>query len=118
MVLVGTMVLLGTVEPNADAAGDRSDWIRLIEGHPQLSSVPQDVQITNPFTRRPELPTPNPDAADVLKEAKQIGSIYWAMDGSRSLVVTSHPGCEGQVREVAEDVAARLGWRLVIDGAA
>jgi hypothetical protein len=111
------MVFVGTVEPGSETMGGRSDWIRLIEGHPLLSPVPAVAGI-NPFTRRPNVYTANPDTAQILKEAKQIGSIHWAMDGSCRLVVWSHPGCEEQVKEVAEDVAARLGWHLVIGGAA
>jgi hypothetical protein len=111
------VVLVGTVEPGSETMSGRSDWLRVIEAHPQLSRVPA-VEGINPFTRRPHAYTANPDTAQILKDAKQIGSIHWAMDGSRGLVVWSHPGYEEQVRVVAENVAARLGWQLVSGGAA
>jgi hypothetical protein len=110
------MRLLGTIEPGADLATGKPEWIRLIDAHPQLSPVPAREGI-NPFTRKPLLFKARPDTARVLVETRQIGSIYWAMDDSRRLIVSADIGSEQQVRNVAEDVASRLGWRFVADNA-
>jgi len=40
------------------------------------------------------------------------------MDDSRRLIVWADTGSEEEVRNVAEDVASRLGWRFVADNAA
>jgi hypothetical protein len=111
------MELLGSIEPGADPAIGKPEWIRLVEEHPQLSPVPAREGI-NPFTRGPMLFKAKPDAAQVMAGPQQIGSIYWAMDDSRRLVVSAHAGFEDQVRTVAEDVASRLGWRFVARNAA
>ena len=109
------MELLGTIEPGADLAVGKPEWIRLIGEHPQLSPVP-DREGVNPFSREPHLYKANPDHARVLMQLEQVGSIHWAMDGSRRLVVWADTGSEESVRNIAVDVASRLGWRFVADG--
>jgi hypothetical protein len=106
------MELLGTIEPGADLATGRPEWIHLIDVHPQLSKVPPREGI-NPFTGDPHLYKARPDTARVLMELKQVGSIHWAMDESRRLVVWADTGFEEMVRNVAQDVASKLGWRFV-----
>lgn len=108
---------IGTIEPGIDVATGKPDWIRLIDTHPQLSSVPARSGV-NPFTRAPMLFTARPDTARVLLEQRQIGQIYWAMDDSRRLIVSADTGFEDMVANIAQDVASRLGWRFVADDAA
>lgn len=84
----------------------------MIEAHPQLSPAPVKNGV-NPFSRKPTLYQPNQTAAQVLIDGRHIGSIHWAMDDSRRLVVWSTTGAEEKVEGVATDVAARLGWRFV-----
>jgi hypothetical protein len=111
------MEFLGTIEPGVDSAVGKPEWIRLIEEHPQLALSPAREGI-NPFTRGPMLFKPKPDAARVMAGPETIGSIYWALDDSRRLVVSAEAGSEEQVRTVAEDIAGRLGWRFVARDAA
>ena len=106
------MELLGTIEPGADLATGKPEWIRLIDAHPQLSPMLAREGI-NPFTRKPLLFEARPDTARVLVGLEQIGSIYWAMDDSRRLIVSADIGSEQEVRKVAADVASRLGWHFV-----
>jgi hypothetical protein len=108
----GIVKILGMIEPNADLATGKPQWIRLIAGHPQLSPVAAQDGV-NPFTRGPLVFTAKPDTARVLLEHRQIGLIHWAMDESRHLIVWADIGSEEKVRKVAEDVASRLGWRFV-----
>lgn len=103
---------IGTIEPGIDVAIGKPDWIRLIDTHPQLSSVPAR-QGVNPFTRTPLLFEAKPDTARVLLEQRHIGQIYWAMDDSRCLIVSADTGFEDTVATIARDVASRLGWRFV-----
>ena len=106
------MELIGTIEPGVDVATGKPEWIRLIDTHPQLSSVP-GVPGINPFTRAPALFKARPDSARVLLEQRPVGQIYWAMDDSRRLIVSADTGFEDAVVNVAQDVASRLGWRFV-----
>ena len=106
------MELLGTIEPGAEHTSGKAEWMGLIQAHPQLSSPPAK-QGTNPFTRKPISFQPDPTAAQVMSEGHQIGSIHWAMDDSRRLVVWSNAGAEEKVESVAADVASRLGWQFV-----
>jgi hypothetical protein len=58
--------------------------------------------------------TANPTAARVLAELRQIGLIHWSTeDESRRLVVFADAGSQEMVRDVAEDIASKLGWRFV-----
>ncbi len=111
------MGLIGTIEPGVDVATGKPDWIRLIDTHPQLSSAPTQTGV-NPFTRAPTVFKPRPDSARVVLEEGPIGQIYWALDDSRRLVVAAEAGFEDRVANIAQNVAARLGWRFVADGAA
>lgn len=106
------MVFLGTIEPGADLATGKPEWVRVIDVHPQLAPFPAREGI-NPFTRGPHLFKADPYAARVRVESRQVGSIHWAMDDSRRLVVWAETGSEEKVRNVAEDVASKLGWRFV-----
>ena len=104
--------LIGTIEPGATAAFGNAEWIRVIEAHPQLSPMP-DKRGVNPFLRKPTQYQSNRTTAQVVIDGSQIGSIHWAMDDSRLLVVWSNTGTEEKVEGVAMDVAGRLGWRFV-----
>lgn len=106
------MELLGTIEPGAEHTSGKSEWMGLIHSHPQLSAPPAKQSI-NPFTRKPISIQPDPTAAQVMIAGHQIGSIHWAMDDSRRLVVWSDAGAEEKVGGVATDVASRLGWQFV-----
>ena len=110
------MELLGKIEPGDDPATGKPQWAELIKAHPQLSRRPPKTGI-NPFTKRPMEFKPHPYDAEVEIEGRTIGAIHWAMDDSRRLIVWSDVGSEISVRAVAEDVASRLGWRFVADGA-
>jgi hypothetical protein len=106
------MELIGTIEPGIGVATGKPEWLRLIDTHPQLSSVPDQPGI-NPFTRAPVSFKARPDSARVLLEQRHVGQISWAMDDSRRLVVSSDTGFEDKVANIAQDVASRLGWRFV-----
>jgi hypothetical protein len=106
------MELIGTVEPDAGVTNGKAEWICVIEAHPQLSLVPPKKGI-NPFSKTPHLYRADPTMARVIIEGAEVGSIHWAMDDSRRLVVWSKPGAEEKVRGIASDVAARLGWQYV-----
>lgn len=111
------MTLLGTIEPNHGAVAERPEWIRLIDSHPDLGRG-SDVSGINPFTKRPMIFKPNPDGAQVRVKSSVVGSIHWAMDGSRQLIVWSKVGAEVEVQRIAIDIATRLGWNFVTSGAA
>ncbi len=61
---------------------------------------------------------PDPTTAQVIIDGGQVGSIHWAMDDSRRLVVWASAGAEEKVRSVATDVASRLGGHFVHGNAA
>jgi hypothetical protein len=111
------MNMLGTIEPNDGAVADRLEWIRLIDSHPDLGRS-SDVSGINPFTKRPTIFKANPDAAHMRGKSSVVGSIHWAMDGSRQLIVWSEVGAELEVQRVAIDIATRLGWNFVTSGTA
>lgn len=106
------MEFLGTIEPGAGAASGKPDWIRLIDAHPQLSRIPSRWGV-NPFTRDPLLFKSKPDTARVLMEQNPIGLIHWAPDDTCRLIVLADAGFEDSVRNLAQDVASRLGWSFV-----
>lgn len=110
------MELLGTIEPGDDHVTGKPQWAELINAHPHLSLGPAKTGI-NPFTKRPMEFKPNPYDSAVQVEDRRVGTIHWAMDDSRRLVVWSEVGSEISVRAVAEDVALRLGWHFVASGA-
>jgi hypothetical protein len=111
------MILFSTIEPNDSAVADRPDWLRLIDSHPHLGRV-SDVSGINPFTKRPMIFKSNPDGAQVRVKSSVVGSIHWAMDGSRKLIVWSEAGAEVAVQRIAIDIATRLGWNFVTGGPA
>jgi hypothetical protein len=109
--------LIGTIESDVGAATGKAEWIRVIEVHPQLSTAPSKKG-RNPFSGKPQSYRPDPATAQVIIDCGQVGSIHWAMDDSRRLVVWSSAGAEEKVRSVATDVASRLGWHFVHGNAA
>ena len=111
------MTSLGTIERDHSSATGRTEWIHLIDSHPQLSQV-ADKQGINPFTKGAMEYKAARDCAHVLVEGIEIGMIHWAMDDSQRLVVWSAAGAEAQVAAVAENVASRLGWRYVREDSA
>lgn len=91
------MEFIGTIEPGAAAAIAKAEWIQVIEAHPHLSLAPVKNGV-NPFSRKPTLYQPNPTAAQVVIDGSQIGSMHWAMDDSRRLVVWSITGLRRRLR--------------------
>lgn len=103
--------LIGTIESGLGLATAKAEWMRVIQVHPQLSPVPAKEGVSS-FSRKPHLYRPDPTTAQVIIDGHQVGSIHWAMDDSRRLVVWSSAGAEEDVRSVATDVASRLSWHL------
>jgi hypothetical protein len=103
---------IGTIEPDARVAAGKAEWLHVIHAHPQLSPASANEGI-NPFTSKPMQSSPRPEEALVMIDVTEIGSIHWAVDDSRRLVVWSKTGAEKKVGGVAKDVAARLGWHFV-----
>jgi hypothetical protein len=103
--------LVGTIETDAAVATRKTEWIHVIETHPQLSAVEAKKGV-NPFSKRPQLCQSSQTTAQVIIDRSQCGFIHWAMDDSRRLVVWSIAGAEEKVRGVAIGVAARLGWHF------
>jgi hypothetical protein len=62
----------------------------------------------NPFTKKPMEFHGHPDSARVTLADAEIGAIYWAMDGSRCLVVNSNAGSEGEVITIAPE--SPINW--------
>lgn len=104
--------LLGTIEPGLDSAAGKDEWIALIGVHSALALY-EPKQGINPFTKAPMLFKPHPDTARVVVEGTQVGSIHWAMDDSRRLVVWAEPAAKAGVVAIANEVASRLGWCFV-----
>jgi hypothetical protein len=104
--------ILGTIEPCGEPSKGRDDWIRLIDDHASLSRSPPRAG-SNPFTKKPMEFHGHRDSARVTLGNVAIGAIYWAMDGSRCLVVNSNAGSESDVITIARGVAAQLGWRYI-----
>lgn len=102
---------LGTIEPQGEPIKGRDEWIRVVAAHAQLLPFPSRMGI-NPFTKGPMEFKAKPDTAKVLTAQGEIGSIYWALDDSRRLVVNSAAGSETEVESIARDVAAELGWQF------
>lgn len=102
---------LGTIEPLGELITGRDDWIRVVAEHAQLSPFPARMGI-NPFTKGPMEFKAKPDTARVVTAQGEIGSIYWALDDSRRLVVNSAAGKESEVESIARAVAAELGWQF------
>ena len=107
-----TTELVGTIEPESGSSAGKDEWSALIAAHPALAqSAPK--QGTNPFSRKPMVFRPSPDAAIVVVDGTKIGAIHWAMDDSRQLIVWSEAETKIRVVAIASDVASRLGWRFV-----
>lgn len=106
------MELIGTIEPDNGATADRNEWIALIEAHSCLS-LGKPRQGINPFTKEPFIYKPAPDYAQITVDGTKVGAIHWAMDESRRLVLWSLPTARIQVIDIAQEVAATLGWRLL-----
>jgi hypothetical protein len=104
--------LVGTIEPDAGSLAGKNEWIALIGIHSALA-LHEPKQGVNPFTRTPMSFKPHPDAARVVIDGTQVGSIHWAMDDSRRLVVWAEPAAKSRVVDIANDVASKLGWRFV-----
>ena len=107
-----TTELVGTIEPEPGSLAGKDEWIALISAHSALASV-APKQGTNPFSRKPMVYSPSPDAATVVVDGTTIGAIHWAMNDSRQLIVWSEPEVKNRLVVIASDVASRLGWRFV-----
>jgi len=107
-----TTELVGTIEPEPGSLAGNDEWIALISAHSALASV-APKQGTNPFSRKPMVYSPSPDAATVVVDGTTIGAIHWAMNDSRQLIVWSEPEAKNRLVVIASDVASRLGWRFV-----
>ena len=107
-----TAELVGTIEPESGSFAGKDEWIALIAAHSALaSSAPK--QGMNPFSGKPMVFSPSPDAASVVVDGTRIGAIHWAMNDSRQLIVWSEAEAKIRVVAIASDVASRLGWRFV-----
>ena len=107
-----TTELVGTIEPEPGSLAGKDEWIALNSAHSALASV-APKQGTNPFSRKPMVYSPSPDAATVVVDGTTIGAIHWAMNDSRQLIVWSEPEAKNRLVVIASDVASRLGWRFV-----
>jgi hypothetical protein len=103
--------LLGTIEPQGEFIKGRDDWIGVVAEHAQLSPFPARMGI-DPFSKGPMEFKAKPDTARVLTAQGEVGSIYWALDDSRRLVVDSAAGSESEFESIARTVAAELGWQF------
>ena len=111
------MLLLGRIEvvPESSAI-DSGKWLALIDSHGSLGRLPGHLGI-NPFTRKPiEYKAPASTAAIRISEA-EVGSIFWAMDGTPCLIVQAEEGSAEAVAHIAEEVATALGARFVRESA-
>jgi hypothetical protein len=107
------MEFLGTIEPENGAAADGREWIALIDAHASLSPAQPRPGI-NAVTKEPLLYQPTPDYAQITVDGTAIGAIHWAMDDSRRLVLWSLPTTRIPVIDIAQEVAASLGWKLLL----
>lgn len=107
-----TRELIGTIEPETGSLAGKNEWIALIGVHYALS-VYEPKHGINPFTKTPILFRPHPDTARVVVDGTQVGSIHWAMDDSRRLVVWAETAAIARVTDVANDVAVKLGWQFI-----
>ena len=107
-----TTELVGTIEPESGSSAGKDEWIALIAAHSALAPG-APTQGTNPFSRKPMVFEPSPDAAIVVVDGTKIGAIHWAMDDSRQLIVWSEAEAKVRVVAIASDVASRLGWCFV-----
>jgi hypothetical protein len=93
---------------------NESQWIALIKTEASLAPIPPRKGI-NPFTRKATEFRAPATSATILKDRVDIGTIYWAMDGSSMLMVDAREGSEQSVISVAEEVATKLGARFVCE---
>lgn len=107
-----TRELIGTVEPDTGSLAGKNEWIALIGEHSALALY-EPKQGINPFTKAPISFKPRPDTACVVVDGAQIGSIHWAMDDSRRLVVWAETAAMARVTDVVIDVAVKLGWQFI-----
>lgn len=107
-----TSEFVGTIEPDTGSLAGKNEWIALIGVHSALALY-EPKQGINPFTKAPISFKPHPDTARVVVDGVQVGSIHWAMDDSRRLVVRAERAAIARVIAIANDVASRLGWCFV-----
>ena len=84
-------------------------WETLIDDHPALRR-PRERTGINPFTKKPITLPARRDLAIVVEDGTEIGSIEWAQDGARILLVRpERAAARDALIQVARDVALRLG---------
>ena len=96
-----------SVEPRSTSF-TKNQWIDVIRVHPNLVSIPPREGI-NPFTKERVTFPARLDAAHVVVDGKNVGSMSWAEDDSARIVVFGEPQ---SVLLVAHDVARSLGGRF------
>jgi hypothetical protein len=107
------MKCLGQIQAvPGSAAIDSSKWLALIDSHGALEHVPARKGI-NPFTREPVDYKAPATSALIRVQGAQIGSIFWAMDGSPYLMVQAEEGSVETVAALAREIAAALGAQFV-----
>ena len=104
------MLIIGEIVASTGIESDK--WIALIKSHGALANVPPRKGI-NPFTHQPCEYKASSSTALVQKGGADIGSIYWAMDGSPMLIVQSQEDSVDTVVSIAEEIASSLGGQFV-----
>jgi hypothetical protein len=85
---------------------DFDAWYALVRRRPELVQPPPKTK-PNPF-KKGELMTirPAPDAASVVADGREVGSLHWAMDGNAEVMVWGEAAI---VEPLARELAALLG---------
>jgi len=101
-----------SVEPRSTSF-TKNQWIDVIRVHPNLVSIPPREGI-NPFTKERVTFPARLNAAHVVVDGKNVGSMSWAEDDSARIIVFGEPQ---SVLLMAHDVARSLGGRFESAGA-
>jgi hypothetical protein len=109
------MEFIGRIEPEPGGRLTKSEWVALIERHPQLARIAPREGI-NPFTQKPVMIEAPPTSARVLSSGTEIGSISWAEDDSELLNVWALSDRLPQLIEFAQEIAGLLRCRFVANG--
>ena len=100
------MDFVGVISAASDPPGiDQQRWIDTIPKHPALAPFLPKRRI-NPFTKQPQDFLPDPAAARILLEGKDVGWMGWSQSDTNEVIVY---GPADLVRTVAHEIAALLG---------